>query len=75
MASRLGKMVLGVFFDTEGLAEANRKYRERMAEINANDAEVKAAIADARTENKEAFRATIAANTAKRKAQLKAGRY
>jgi hypothetical protein len=64
-----------LFFNMDAIREANQKYAERIAEINENDAEVKAAIANARIQNKAAFRATLAANTAKRDAQLKAGKY
>jgi hypothetical protein len=71
MASRFMKL----FFDTDALAKHTQEFRDRIAEIDEKDTEVKAAIADARAENKAAFKATIAANTAKRNAQLKAGRY
>lgn len=71
MASRFMKL----FFDPEKVAAANAKFKARLAEIDAHNEEVKAAIADARTQNKAAFKATIAANTAKREQQLKTGRY
>jgi hypothetical protein len=71
MASRFIKL----FFNVDAAREANRQFRDRIAEINEHDAEVKAALAEAKAQNKAAFKARIAANTAKRNAQLKNGRY
>ena len=59
MASRFGKMVLGVFFDTDKLAATNANYKARIAAINEKDAKVKAAIANAKAQNKAAFTETI----------------
>ncbi len=71
MASRIIKF----FFDTEKLAETNAKYKARISEINEKDANVKEAIRNAKAANKAAFLAELHANTAKRNAQLKSGRY
>ena len=75
MASRFGKMVLGIFFDADKMAANNARFKARIAEIDEENANVKEAIKNTRAANKAAFMATIDANTAKRKSQLKAGRY
>lgn len=64
MASRFMK----IFFNTEKLAATNARYRARMAEINEKDAEVKAAITDARAKNKAQFHKDMAENNARLKA-------
>jgi len=71
MASRF----LRLFIDPEKLAEANRKYKKRMAEIKEGEETFDEALATARANNKAAFLAAIDANTTKRNSQLKNGRY
>lgn len=60
MASRFMRL----FYNPEKLAEANAKYKARIAEINANDAEVKDAIATARAANKATLKTQLALNNA-----------
>jgi|KBSSwiStaDraftv2_1062776.scaffolds.fasta_scaffold07467_20 predicted NAD-dependent protein-ADP-ribosyltransferase YbiA (DUF1768 family) len=60
MASRF----LRLFIDPEKLAEANRKYQERMREIEEHDADVKEAIRDAKARNKAEFHAALDRNNA-----------
>lgn len=70
MASRIGRKILGIFFDVDGLAEVTADYKARIAEINANDAEVTAAISEAHARNKAEFLADIKRNTDRRNKQL-----
>lgn len=60
MASRF----LRLFIDPAKLAEANRKYQERMRQIEENNADVKEAIRDAKAHNKAAFRDALDRNNA-----------
>jgi hypothetical protein len=60
MASRIARF----FFNTEKLAEANAKYKARIAEINENNETVKAAIAQKRVENKRVLHEQLAKNNA-----------
>jgi hypothetical protein len=55
MASRF----LRLFIDPEKLAEANRKYQERLRAIDENNADVKEAIRDAKARNKADFRTAL----------------
>lgn len=65
MAS-LGSKILGIFFNTDKLAEANRKYREQKARNEAHNAEVRFQIELAKERNRRDFHAALAANDAKR---------
>ena len=71
----MANWLVRLFIDPEKLSEANRKYRERIAEINEENADVKAAIKDKRAENKAQFLAAIDRNTAKRNTQLATRKY
>lgn len=66
MASRIARL----FFNVDAIREANQIYRDRMAEIHEQEREFNEALATAKQNNKAAFHAQIAANTAKRKAKL-----
>lgn len=58
MASRFMKL----FFNPEGVAAANAKFKARLAEIDEKNETVTAAIVDARARNKAAFKEQLKEN-------------
>lgn len=64
------KSFAGLFFDVEGIKEANAEFKNRIAEIDADYEEKKRYNQYQQNKAKEQFRETIAANTNARNAKL-----